>query len=203
MGSDTIMNNLNTNSISDFFILAVPNLHDDGSNWADHQPRLQDAMGVRGLWRHVEGTASAPVPYAVSNGILMLADGKTPATKEKIKAKESKMIKFEKREYLACHILMSTTLMHLGTKIKSLATPEDMWKAIKEDAMSKSTLIDAEDQLFSIKLIDNDNPKIYLSELEQHFQLMLQHCDNLIKIRSVMSDSQFNTIIMSPLPESY
>jgi negative regulator of sigma E activity len=32
---------------------------------------------------------------------------------------------------------------------------------------------------------------------------MLQHRDNLIKIGSTMSDTRFNIIIMSSLPESY
>jgi gag-polypeptide of LTR copia-type len=162
-------------------------------------------MRAKELWKHVEGTATAPVLYAVSNSIPMLANEKMPATEDQIKEKESKIIKFEKREYLACHILMSITLMHLRTRIKGLATPEDMWKAIKEDATSKSTLflIDAKDQLSSIKLIDNDDPKTHLAELKQHSQLMLQHHESLMKIGSVMSDSWFNTIIMSSLSESY
>ena len=52
-----------------------------------------------------------------------------------------------------------------------------MWKEVKDDAMSKSTLylLDAEDQLASMKLADNDNPKTHLEGLKQHFQTMLQH----------------------------
>src|ERR1700678_3350939 len=115
MGPDTTMNNLTSNFNSDSSTLAVPKLCDDGSNWSDYQPRLQNAMGAKGLWRHVEGTATAPVPFAVSNGIPMLADGKTPANEDQIENKESKIIEFEKREYLARHILMSTTSTHLGT----------------------------------------------------------------------------------------
>src|SRR5277367_4613129 len=92
MGSDTSVN-------SDSTTLAVPKLRDDGSNWADYQPRLQNAMGAKGLWRHVEGTATAPVPFVVNSGIPMLADGKTPATEDQIEAKESRIIEFEKREY--------------------------------------------------------------------------------------------------------
>ena len=109
MGPKTAINNLNSDSSS----LAVPKLCDDGSNWADYQPRLQYAMGAKGLWRHVEGTATVPMPYAVNNGIPMLSDGKTPAMEDKIEVKESKIIEFEKREYLARHILMSTTSTHL------------------------------------------------------------------------------------------
>jgi gag-polypeptide of LTR copia-type len=189
---------------SESSILTVPKLCDDGSNWADYQPRIWNAMGAKGLWRHVEGTASMPVPYAVSNGIQMLADRKTPAIEDQIEAKESKIIDFAKREYLARHIILSTTSTWLGTKIKGLTTAEEMWNVVKEDATSKSTvyLLDAEDQLSSMKLADND-PKTHLTELKNYFQLMLQCRNNLMKIGLTMSDTRFNIIVMSSLPESY
>ena len=92
------MNNIpNSNST----ILAIPKLCDNRSNWADYQPRLQNVMGAKRLWRHVEGTASAPVLFVLTNGIPVLANGKTSATEDQIEAKESKIIDFEKREYLA------------------------------------------------------------------------------------------------------
>ena len=199
------MNSLNNSFISESSTLAVPKLRDDGSNWSDYQPRLQNAMGAKGLWRHVEGTAVAPVPFVVSDGVPMLADGKTPATDDQIEVKESKIIEFEKREYLARHILMSTTSTRLATRIKNLPTAKDMWKTVKDDATSKSTLylLDAEDQLSSMKLADNDDPKAHLSELKQHFQLMLQRHDNLLKIGSKLSETRLNIIIMSSLPDSY
>jgi hypothetical protein len=53
-------------------------------------------MGAKGLWRHIKGTASMPVLYAVSNGIQMISDGKTPATEDQIEVKESKIIDFKK-----------------------------------------------------------------------------------------------------------
>ena len=85
MGPDTTVN-----SNLDMITLAVPKLRDDGSNWADYLPRLQNAMGAKGLWRHVEGTATAPVPFAVMNGIPMLSDGKTAATEDQIDAKSQR-----------------------------------------------------------------------------------------------------------------
>jgi len=48
-------------------------------------------MGSKGLWRHVEGTAVAPKPYAVVNGELFLSDLKTAAMEEQMEAKESKI----------------------------------------------------------------------------------------------------------------
>jgi hypothetical protein len=54
-----------------------------------------------------------------------------------------------------------------------------------------------------MKLADNEEPKTHLSELKQHFQLMLQHHENLLKMGSEISDTRLNTMIMSSLPESY
>ena len=205
IGPDMTSNTLKISSNSDSATLAVPKLHDNGSNLSDYQPRLQNMMGAKGLWRHIEGTTTAPVLFVMSNSIPMLADGKMPASDDQIEAKESKITEFEKREYLAQHILMLMTSTCLTTKIKGLLMAEDMWKAVKDDATSKSTLylLDAEDQLLSIKLADNEDPKAHLTKLKSHFQTMLQHWDNLIKIGSSMSEMWFNIIMMSSLPESY
>ena len=54
-----------------------------------------------------------------------------------------------------------------------------------------------------MKLADNTDPKTHLSELRDHFQLMMHQHNNLLKMGSTLSDSHFNTIIMSSLPESY
>ena len=176
MGSKSTMNNLNTSSSPDITTLAVPKLRDDGSNWADYEPRIKNVMGAKGLWRHILGTAIVLVPYAMSNSIPMLADRKTPASNDQIESKESKIIEYKKREYLAHHILLLTTSTCLGSQIKDLKTAEAMWKTIIEDATSKSMLylLDAEDQLASMKLSDNDDPNMHLSELKLHFQMMLQ-----------------------------
>ena len=80
-----------------------------------------------------------------------------------------------------------------------------MWDNVKADATTtKSTLypLDAEDQLASMKLSENDDPKAHLNELWQHFQLMLQCCNNLTKMGSTLSDTKFNMIIMSSLLDS-
>ena len=161
--------------------LAVPKLCDDRSNWANYKPGLQKAMGSRGLWRHVEGVAVVPKPYLITDGIPVLEDKKTTATEEQLELKEAKMIEFKKKEYLAQHIILSTMSVRLDAKIKDLDSAKDMWMKVKADATMKSTLylIDVEDQLTSMKLQDNDNPKT-------HFQTMLQHCDNLVQMRSTL-----------------
>ena len=100
----------------------------------------------------------------------------TPATEEQLEAKEIRMIEFEKKEYLVQHIILSTTSIHLGVKIKDLDTAKAMWKTVKADATTKSTLymLDAEDQLSTMKINDNEDAKTHLTELKAHFQLMVQ-----------------------------
>jgi len=53
-------------------------------------------MGSKGLWRHIQGTAIAPKPYAMVNGIPTLPDGKTEAMEEQVEAKETRIIEFNK-----------------------------------------------------------------------------------------------------------
>jgi hypothetical protein len=76
------MSSLSLTSNSDSTNLGVPKLCDNRSNWADYALQIQKAMGSKGLWRHVEGIAVMPKPYTVVDGVPVLSDGKTPATKE-------------------------------------------------------------------------------------------------------------------------
>ena len=54
-----------------------------------------------------------------------------------------------------------------------------------------------------MKLSENDDPKAHLNKLQQHFQLMLQHHNNLTKMGLTLSNTRFNTIIMSSLLDLY
>ena len=80
MAPKTSMSTFSLGSSSDSTTLAIPKLRDDGSNWSDYEPRLRKAMGAKALWRHMEGTALAPTPYIVKDGVHLLVDLKTPAT---------------------------------------------------------------------------------------------------------------------------
>ena len=119
------MSAFSTNN-SDTTTLVVLKLHDDGSNWADYEPHIQRALGLKGLWRHVEGTAIAPKLYVLVAGVPILMNGTTQAMEDRIEAREMKIINYNKREYLAQHVILSTTSTHLGNKIKNLKTLHDM-----------------------------------------------------------------------------
>ena len=81
-------------------------------------------------------------------------------------------------QYLIQHVILSTTSTHPGAKIKDLKTANKMWDTVKSDATLKSMLylLDAEDELASMKLSKNSELKTHhLAELKAHFQLMVQH----------------------------
>jgi hypothetical protein len=200
-----MMSSLSLPSTSDSATLSVPKLRDDGSNWSDYEPRLKKAMGVKGLWAHVEGRAAAPKPYQMVNGIYLISDGKTPATEEQVEHRESRIMEHEHREYLAQHVILSTTSVRVGAFIKHLNTAKEMWEKVKQDATNKSTLylIDAEDQLANMRVSDADDPKTHLSELKDHFNQMLTRRDNLVEMGSMISTTRFATMIMASLPGSY
>ena len=186
--------------------LSVPKLRDNGSNWSDYELRISKALGAKGVWRHVEGTAHSPKPYAVVSGVPVLADGKTAATENQIEARgDAKIEEYEKKQYLAQHVILSTTSIRLGAKIKNLKTAKEMWDTVKTDATTKSTLylIDAEDQLASMRCHESSDPKTHLAELKAHFELMVQYCDNLTNMGSTFSNTHFRIIIMGSLPLSY
>ena len=118
--------NLTLGLNSDLMSLSVPKQRDDESNWADYKPRVERALGVKGLWRHVVGTAIALKPYAVVAGVLVLADGTTQASDDQVESKELKIVDYDKKEYLTQHVILSTTSMRLRIKLKSLKTAKEM-----------------------------------------------------------------------------
>ena len=131
--------NLTLGSNPDSTSLSVPKLCDDGSNWADYEPRVERALGTKGLWRHIVGTAIVPKPYAVVARVLVLTDGTTQASNDQVESKELKIADYDKKEYLVQHVILSTSKW-LGTKLKSLKTTKEMWDVVKMDATLKSTL---------------------------------------------------------------
>ena len=80
---------------------------------------------------------------------------------EQIEAKETKIVDYDKQEYLAQHVILSTTLSCLSLTIKNLKMAKEMWDMVKADATTKSTLflLNTEDQLASMKLVDNTDLK--------------------------------------------
>ena len=106
------------NSNSKSTNLAAPKLRDDWSNWPDYEPRLRIAMGSKGLWRHIEGTAVVPKPYIVADGIPVLPDRKTPATVMSCEASyecKPPILRVLAQEHTTEHIPIDQSHLHLIT----------------------------------------------------------------------------------------
>ena len=120
---------------------SITPLHDNGSNFADYEPKVKVLCGAKGILKFLEGHMQKPKELHVANGIFMKPGTiDKPATKEEIENAETKMDMYEQNEAMCKHILMSSVLPHLCLKIKSLATPNSMWVAICMDVKNKSTL---------------------------------------------------------------
>ena len=100
-------------------------------------------MGAKGLWRHILGNVIVLVLYAISNGVPMLADEKMPANEDQIGVKNN-WVQEERIHGSSYHDVYN---FHTSWIKQALKTAKDMWKAVVEDAMSKSTLylLDAKD----------------------------------------------------------
>jgi hypothetical protein len=90
-----------------------------------------------------------------------------PATEDQLEAKEKKVMDYEQREYLAQHLILSSTSPRLSQKILHHTTAKDMWNAVTIDATTKSSLhqIDVLNSLQTIKCAHSSDPKTHLSEV--------------------------------------
>ena len=79
-------------------------------------------------------------------------------------------MEFERQEYFAQHIILSTTLTRLGAKIKGLTTAKEMWDVVKAEATTKSTLyiLDAEEQLANM-CYDFEQFRLYSHDCNSRF----------------------------------
>ena len=192
------MSTLSINSTSDSMTYAIPKHHNDRSNWSNYELHIQRVMGSKGLWRHVEGTAISLIPYALVTRVPVQWTEQHQHQKIKLRLGRQKS-----KTIITCKTHHPDyDLDSSWFQDQKLADCRD---AVKVDATTKNMLflLDAKDQYVSMKLSNNKDPKAHLTKIKQHFLLMAQHHDNLIKMELTIFDSHYNTTIMSSLPDSY
>jgi hypothetical protein len=184
----------------------IPKLRDDGSNWTDYEPRVKNALGAKGLWKHVDGRARQPIPLVAVNGVLM-AHGSTttPAKEEEIESAEKKMDDYEKNEAYAKHIILSSTSPRLSSKIKNESTAKEMWNAVVADVKNKSTLqqLDLLELLQSMRLDEGSDATTHLNEMETHFRVMEERRDALATMGHTVTEPNFLANVLKSVPGSY
>src|ERR1700731_132937 len=116
---------------------AIVKLCDNGSNWPDYEMKAKTTMGAKGLIRHVEGTARRPIPFDIENNRPVSEPGK-PAMRLEIQDLERAMDEYEKKEYAARHIMLTTVSPHLSMILRANTSAAQMWQQIVSDSMKKS-----------------------------------------------------------------
>ena len=185
---------------------SITPLRDDGSNFADYEPKVKVLCGAKGILKFLEGRARKPKELHVANGVFMKPGTiDKPATEEEIENAETKMDTYEQNEAMCKHILMSSVSPRLCSKIKSLATPNSMWVAICTDVKNKSTLqkMDVRRLLEAMKLTENSDAAAHVSEMEAHFRLMQERVDELATIGDPVNARTHFQIALKSIPESY
>jgi len=112
-----------------------------------------------------------------------MASQNTPATEDQIEAREKKILEYEQKEFLAQHLILSSTSPHLSQKILNLTSAKEMWDAVKLDATTKSSL--------------------HQVDVLNQFKKMTERCEYLHVTNSSVSDPTYISIIISSMPEMY
>jgi hypothetical protein len=118
-----------------------------------------------------------PIPYALINSISIVSTNLyIPAMEDPIETRERKIMEYEQKEYLAQHLILSSTLLHLSQKLLQHITVKAMWDDIKLNATTKSSLhqVNILNRLQPIKCPSSLGSKIHLSEVKSHFEKMTQ-----------------------------
>jgi chloramphenicol O-acetyltransferase len=114
-------------------------------------------------------------------------------------------MEYEQKEYLALHLILSSTSAHLSQKLLYLTTVKAMWDDVKLNVTAKSLFhqIDILNRLQTMKYSSSLDLKTHLSEVKSHFEKMTQLREHLQVMNSPISDSTYVSIIISSMPETY
>jgi hypothetical protein len=178
--------------------LQTPKVCDDGSNWADYEPRAQRALGSRELVPHLEGHARIPTPYNKENGVLVSAPGKL-ATESQVETQDKKIQEYKQ------HLILSLTSTHLSQKILQLTTAKAMWDVVMLDATKRSTFhqVDILTQLQTMKSPASTDPVVHLAEVKVHFVKMTEHFEYLRVTKAAVTNDAYITIIIMSMLDIY
>lgn len=177
--------------------VTIPKLLDDGSNWVDYSSKALDAMGMKGLSRHVDGSAVAPKPFKDTNGILTKPDG-TVASEKEIEEKEEKLEEYARKQHAARYIIQSSVSLRLASVLRKCKTAAEMWETVESDATTKSHMyiIDLEAELQAMKCQEGD-------DVRAHLNGMVEQRDKLAGMGHDIDDLKFSNFILSSMPLSY
>ena len=119
---------ITTNVSLSHFSHAVSKLDSTGSNWVVlFQSRFLCTMEQKEVYKHFDGTSQKPT----------LGDGASP-TKSELKAHSKSLAAWQKKEQLACYLLIQKLLDTMYAKYLCKMSVAEMWEAIVTEFTHKS-----------------------------------------------------------------
>jgi hypothetical protein len=176
--------------------VSIPRLRDDGANWVDYAERVEITMASKGIWKHAQGTAVAPVPFSLEANVPVTKPG-TPATEAEIEAKDKKIDDYDQKKAMARLIIMSTVSPRLCSQIRG-KTPAEMWTLVKNDATTKGEIYK-----ISVRKRLNDMHCTEDGDVRGHLNAMTKLRDELAAMGIQYKDEEYVPLLVGSMPASY
>ena len=124
--------------------LRIPRLPTDGKGFVVWKERLELSIQARGLYGHLDGTITEPVPPTPADPGSKEA---TALTKEQVSAIENypkELSQYLQEQAIVFQQIASTIPDSLYLKIKGKPTVKEAWDALKADFEKRSRMITVE-----------------------------------------------------------
>ena len=172
---------------------AVPMLLIKGSNWSTWNTKTLEILHTtKGVAHHLDRTTCKPLPLPSS--IFEMLDDEE---EEKLEKLEKCWDKYEHQGVIRAQIHSSVPDSVL-IEVKHYATAKDVWDALCQKFEEKEPLakVNIRKQIYSLKCEDESEVETHITKLmslKEHLSSMLDYVDN----------SQYVSIILGSLPDSY
>jgi hypothetical protein len=172
--------------------LRVPKLPADGKGFVVWKERLELSVRARGLFGHLDGTATKPAEPLV--GVEVEGSSLTP---EEVSGRATDMNRYLQEQAIVFQQIASTIPDSLYLKIKGKPTVKEAWDALKADFEKRSRMITIElrKRLQDTRCTENGN-------VRTHFDTVRTMREELASLGTTLSDPDFSATILGSLPKS-
>ena len=111
-------------------VTQLPKLASDGENWLTYQERVTNAAAVRGLRRHLLGTALRPQSLVERNGGFYLSGSTAKLSEDDLDKHETSVDSWEQKEAQVRELIHNTVDNSTFLQIKGEKTAAALWKKL-------------------------------------------------------------------------
>jgi gag-polypeptide of LTR copia-type len=110
--------------------LTVPNLIADGSNWSMYSERVMNYLTLKGLKRHLQGTAHRLADLIERNGEYYRQGTLSPLNDEELEKHEKEPDEYEQKQASICKVFYRTVNKSMFIQVKNETDAAAVWKKI-------------------------------------------------------------------------